>query len=119
MRHPGRSDGTHRPTIEDVAAKARVSTATVSRALRFPEQVSATLRGRVQWAVSETGYTVNVSARALSTLRTGVVGIVTSKLAPHAAVVAAAIRRLAAFGLATCVAECGVDADDAVAAMID
>jgi LacI family transcriptional regulator, repressor for deo operon, udp, cdd, tsx, nupC, and nupG len=53
------------PTIQDVARCAEVSTATVSRALSQPGQVSKSARERVNRAVSETGYIVNQAARSL------------------------------------------------------
>jgi LacI family repressor for deo operon, udp, cdd, tsx, nupC, and nupG len=53
------------PTIQDVARRARVSTATVSRALSTPERVSEKTRERVSEAVRWTGYTMNQAARSL------------------------------------------------------
>ena len=52
-------------TIRDVAARAGVSTATVSRALAAPEQVSPAARARVAEAIKATGYTPNAAARSL------------------------------------------------------
>ena len=64
------SDAADRPTrraatILDVARRAGVSTATVSRALAAPDQVATKTRERVFEAISETGYTPNVIARNL------------------------------------------------------
>ncbi|WP_108461407.1 LacI family DNA-binding transcriptional regulator [Devosia naphthalenivorans] len=53
------------PTIQDVARIAKVSTATVSRALSRPERVTEATRERVSEAVRVTGYTLNQSARSL------------------------------------------------------
>lgn len=53
------------PTIQDVARQARVSTATVSRALSHPERVSEATRARVSDAVHVTGYTLNQAGRSL------------------------------------------------------
>lgn len=53
------------PTIQDVARFARVSTATVSRALSRPERVSEETRARISEAVQLTGYTLNQTARSL------------------------------------------------------
>jgi LacI family repressor for deo operon, udp, cdd, tsx, nupC, and nupG len=58
-------------TIQDVARSAGVSTATVSRVLSAPEVVAEATRERVIAAVSQLGYTPNVAARNLRTLRTG------------------------------------------------
>ncbi len=52
-------------TIQDVARHARVSAATVSRALSAPERVSEATRERVAEAVRVTGYTINQAARSL------------------------------------------------------
>ncbi len=53
------------PTLRDVARFARVSTASVSRALSNPEKVSDDIRQRVLEAVQATAYTVNQAARSL------------------------------------------------------
>jgi LacI family transcriptional regulator, repressor for deo operon, udp, cdd, tsx, nupC, and nupG len=59
------------PTIYEVARRAGVSTATVSRVLSQPAVVSATTRRRVLDAVNRLGYTPNVAAKNLRTLKTG------------------------------------------------
>lgn len=53
------------PTIQDVARRAEVSAATVSRVLSSPERVSVSTRERVNEAVRATGYTINQMARSL------------------------------------------------------
>lgn len=53
------------PTIQDVARRAKVSAATVSRVLSNPERVSEATRERVTQAVRDTGYTINQAARSL------------------------------------------------------
>lgn len=53
------------PTIQDVARFARVSTATVSRALSAPGRVSQETRARISEAITATGYTLNQAARSL------------------------------------------------------
>lgn len=55
------------PTVQDVADRAGVSTATVSRALRSPDSVSEEKRYAVEAAVRLTGYRVNRAARNLRT----------------------------------------------------
>ena len=57
------------PTIIDVAARAGVSTATVSRVLSKPDRVAAETRQRVLEVVRSLGYAPNVAARALRTFR--------------------------------------------------
>ena len=64
------------PTLEDVAARAGVSTATVSRCLNAPDKVIKDTRNRVMAAVRELGYAPNFSARALAAKRTQTIGAV-------------------------------------------
>ena len=56
-------------TIQDVARIAGVSTATVSRALSYPDMVSESTRNRVEKAVDVSGYRINKAARNLRTQR--------------------------------------------------
>lgn len=56
-------------TIRDVALRAAVSTATVSRVLSRPERVAAATRDRVLQAVRDLGYAPNSAAKSLRTLR--------------------------------------------------
>lgn len=63
-------------TVHDVAARAGVSIATVSRALRTPERVSEDTRERVLAAVRELGYLPNRAARSLRRGRTGLIAFV-------------------------------------------
>lgn len=64
------------PTLQDVAAKAGVSTATVSRCLNTPEIVVEKTRVRVMAAVKSLGYAPNFSARSLVAKRTLTIGAV-------------------------------------------
>jgi LacI family transcriptional regulator, repressor for deo operon, udp, cdd, tsx, nupC, and nupG len=64
------------PTMSDVARRAGVSTATVSRAISQPERVSPQFRRRIQKVVRELGYTINVSARSLRRNDTGMILVV-------------------------------------------
>jgi LacI family transcriptional regulator, repressor for deo operon, udp, cdd, tsx, nupC, and nupG len=59
-----------KPRIGDVAQRAGVSTATVSRTLATPDQVKPKTREAVMKAVRETGYVLNAAARNLRTSRT-------------------------------------------------
>jgi len=63
-------------SIEDVAARAGVSTATVSRALRGLPNVSSRTRQRVQDAARALDYVVSPSASSLATGRTSTVGVI-------------------------------------------
>lgn len=68
------------PTIQDVARTANVSTATVSRALSFPDKVSEGTRLRVLRAVEQTGYAVNQIARNLRRQTTGAIVVLVPNL---------------------------------------
>lgn len=62
-------------TVYDVAERAGVSIATVSRVLRTPEAVRPGTRDRVLDAVTALGYVPSGSARGLAERRTGVIGL--------------------------------------------
>lgn len=62
-------------TVYDVADRAGVSIATVSRVLRSPEAVRPVTRARVLDAVAALGYVPSGSARGLAERRTGVLGL--------------------------------------------
>jgi LacI family transcriptional regulator len=64
------------PTLHDVARRAGVSTATVSRCLNLPDCVRPQTRARVEAAVAELGYTPHFGGRALVSNRTNTVGAV-------------------------------------------
>lgn len=57
--------GVRTVTIQDVARRAGVSTATVSRAIALPDRVTEATREAVFSAIRETGYTPNAAARSL------------------------------------------------------
>lgn len=89
------------PTIEDVAAAAGVSTATVSRVLNRPGEVREALRQKVLGAVAALGYVPNAGARAMKLRRSGTVGAIfpTVDNAIFAKAIDALQRRLAESGL--------------------
>lgn len=62
--------------IDDVARRAGVSTATVSRALSGRGQVSSRTRARVLSAAEELGYVVSAAASSLATGRARAIGVV-------------------------------------------
>lgn len=62
--------------IEEVAERAGVSTATVSRALRGKAHVSPKARAKVEAAAKELGYVASSSAATLATGRTQNIGVV-------------------------------------------
>jgi len=63
-------------TIDDVAAAARVSTATVSRFFNAPALLSKTTAERVRAAVERTGYVPNMMAGGLASSRSRLVAAV-------------------------------------------
>ena len=63
-------------TIRDVARRAQLSVATVSRALNGFENVSEIARERVAEAVRELGYVPHAGARSLSLAKTNAIGVV-------------------------------------------
>jgi len=65
-----------RPTIRDVAHRAGVSIATVSRALNAKGDVSLETRERVRAAARSLGYTADPAARALGSQQTRLVAVV-------------------------------------------
>jgi LacI family transcriptional regulator len=62
--------------LSDVARLAKVSTATVSRALTLPHKVKPLTLSRVQQAVQTLGYVAHGAARALASRRTRTIGAV-------------------------------------------
>lgn len=64
------------PTLHDVAKRAGVSTATVSKVLSNTPYFSDETRDKVMSAVQELGYRPNLAARALSSGRTHAVAVV-------------------------------------------
>lgn len=69
------------PTLEDVAKRAQVSTATVSRCLNTPDLVAESTRDKVIAAVTELGYSPNFGAKALASKRTNTYGAIIPTMA--------------------------------------
>src|SRR5262245_21685637 len=63
-------------TIRDVARRAQLSVATVSRVLNGLDNVSDRARERVSESVRELGYVPHAGARSLSLARTNAIGVV-------------------------------------------
>ena len=63
------------PTVEDVAALARVSRQTVSNVMNTPARVKESTRTRVLTAIAELGYRPHASARRLRTRRSSTLGV--------------------------------------------
>jgi DNA-binding LacI/PurR family transcriptional regulator len=67
---------TGRPTLEQVAERAGVSRATVSRVVNGSPTVTAAIRDAVQRAIAELGYVPNQAARSLVTQRTDSIALI-------------------------------------------
>src|SRR5437667_1565984 len=67
-------------SIKEVAKRAGVSIATVSRTINVPEKVHPRTVERVRRAIDKLGYRPNLTARALKTGRTNLVGLVVPDL---------------------------------------
>jgi LacI family transcriptional regulator, galactose operon repressor len=67
--------------LDDVARRARVSIATVSRVLNNTDAVRASTRARVMRAVEELNYTPNLNARSLARGQPRSLGVVVSNIA--------------------------------------
>lgn len=65
-------------TLEDVAASAGVSRATVSRVVNGDANVKAQTRSRVEAVIAELGYSPNPAARALASSQSNTIGLVTT-----------------------------------------
>lgn len=70
----------NKATIYDVAALARVSNATVSRALNEPDKVKPETRDKVLKAAKELGYKANAFAKGLASNKSTEVAVVVSDL---------------------------------------
>jgi DNA-binding LacI/PurR family transcriptional regulator len=68
-------------TIKDIAKKAGVSHATVSRALRNSSLISVETSGRIRQIALDVGYQPSAAARSLKTNRSQVLGVIVSSIA--------------------------------------
>ncbi len=100
LRNRLQNSDSQAPSLRDVAAKAEVSTATVSRCLNHPDAVRPALRRRVEAAVEELGYVRHGAARALRSQRSWTIGAVIPTIdnAIFASGIQALQRRLQASG---------------------
>jgi LacI family transcriptional regulator len=101
------------PTLADVSKHAGVSTATVSRCLNSPSQVSQSTRDRVLKAVDELGYAPNFGAQALAAKRTNTFGAIvpTMENAIFARGLQALQEELGKHGITLLVASSSYDSD--------
>jgi LacI family transcriptional regulator len=77
--------GNDRVTIRDVAARAGVSVATVSKVLNDRYGVASATVERVREVIAELGYESSLVARSLRNHRTGVIGILVWDIEPYSA----------------------------------
>src|SRR5580700_9961454 len=85
-----------RVTILDVAARANVHPATVSRALTRPEKVAPATRVRVERAVEKLGFVPNRAAQVMKTGRTGNIAVIVPDITnPHFGSMVRAVERTA------------------------
>lgn len=76
---------TRRPTIHDVAARAGVSVATVSKAVNGRYGVASGTVERVLAAVAELGYESSLIASSMRSRQTGVIGVLVADFEPFSA----------------------------------
>jgi LacI family transcriptional regulator len=76
------SDGLGRATIGDVADRAGVSIATVSRVVNDRYGVASATAARVREAIDELGYESNLIARSMRSQRTDIIGVMVSGIEP-------------------------------------
>ena len=74
-----------RVTIRDVASRASVSVATVSKVLNDRHGVAAGTHARVRAVIDELGYEASLVAQSLRNHRTNVIGILVADLEPFSA----------------------------------
>src|SRR3954471_20626376 len=74
-----------RVTIRDVATRASVSVATVSKVLNDRHGVAADTHARVRAVIEELGYEASLVAQSLRNHRTNVIGILVADLEPFSA----------------------------------
>src|SRR5690606_7791422 len=78
---PKSHSGNARPTLEDVARRAGVSTATVSRVINTPGKVAESTVSRVRSAIEQTGYVPNLLAGGLASNRSRLVAALVPSIA--------------------------------------
>lgn len=70
-------------TIKDIAHKAGVSTATVSRVINKTGNVNDEMKNRVQEVISASGFKPNFSAKSLKVNKTFTIGLILSDISDH------------------------------------
>jgi DNA-binding LacI/PurR family transcriptional regulator len=108
-----------RATILDVAARAGVHAATVSRTINVPEKVAPETRRRVEAAIDDLGFVPNRAARGLITGRTGNVAVIVPDITnPHFGALVRSVERSARHSdLQVLLVDTGEHADEEVRAV--
>ena len=103
-----------KPTLEDVAKLAKVSTATISRSINEPDKVAAATRERIQSAITQLAYTPNFGAKILASNNSNTVGAIipTMANAMFASGLHAFQQELASKGVLMLVASSGYNSED-------
>ena len=70
-----------KPTLEDVAKLANVSTATISRSINEPAKVAKATRDRIQSAIDQLAYTPNFGAKILASNKSNTIGAIIPTMA--------------------------------------
>lgn len=106
-----RPSGSGQASLSDVAMRAGVSTATVSRVLNGTAPVTEEVMERVRHACQDLNYVPNGAARALSSRRTRTIGAIVPSIenAGFAVAIGALQRRLDAAGFSLIVASSDYD----------
>ncbi|WP_456847225.1 LacI family DNA-binding transcriptional regulator, partial [Cellulomonas sp. P5_C6] len=96
-------------TMHEVAARAGVSIKTVSNVVNGYQYIRPATKERVEAAIAELGYQVNISARNLRRGRTGIIGLAVPELSlPYFAELADSVIRAAeARGLTVLIEQTG------------
>jgi LacI family transcriptional regulator len=103
-----------KPTLEDVARLAKVSTATISRSINEPDKVAKATHDRIQAAISQLAYTPNYGAKVLASNKSNTIGAIipTMSNAMFASGLQAFQEELAKAGVILLVASSGYDAEN-------
>jgi LacI family transcriptional regulator len=75
-KHAAHRETDRRPTQNDVAEKARVSVATVSRYINQSGYISTGVRKRIGKAIADLGYRPNLVARTLKIRSSNTIGLI-------------------------------------------
>ncbi len=109
---------TSRIGVREVAARAGVSTQTVSRVLNAHPNIRPDTRARVEAAMDELGYRVNNAARALGTSTTRTLGVLASDATLYGPASGLVHLEAAARGAGRWIATAYADADDSAAVAV-